>query len=47
MKKKVTIVLDDIILKKLRTKQAKEIARTTKFVSLSSILNTELRKSMK
>jgi len=42
-----TIVLDDEIVKKLRTIQAKQIKTTTKSVSFSSIINQQLRKSLK
>ena len=47
MAKRVTVVIDDEIIKKLRTIQAKQIKTTTKSVSFSSIVNQQLRKSLK
>ncbi len=47
MATRVTIVLDDIILKKLRVKQSKLIKETTKSVSFSRVVNETLRKCMK
>ncbi len=44
---RITIVLDDEIIKKLRIIQAKQIKITTKSVSFSSIVNQQLRKSLK
>jgi len=47
MAKRVTIVLDDEISKKLRIIQAKQVKTATKSVSFSSIVNQQLRKSLK
>jgi hypothetical protein len=47
MSKRVTIVLDDDLLKKLREKQAKLIKESVKSVSFSSVINQILRKSFK
>jgi len=47
MSKRVTIVIDDIILMKLRRKQAQLIKESTKSVSLSRVLNDTLRKCIK
>lgn len=44
---RVTIVLDYEIAKKLRIIQAKQIKTATKSVSFSSIVNQQLRKSLK
>jgi hypothetical protein len=47
MGKRITIVLDDDLVKKLREKQAKLIKETTKSVSFSSVINETLRKGIK
>jgi len=47
MGNRITIVLDNDILKKLREKQSKRIKETTKSVSFSRIVNETLRKSVK
>ena len=47
MSKRITIVLEDDLYKKLRQKQAKLILETTGSVSLSQIFNEMLRKSLK
>ncbi len=47
MGKRVTIVLDDDLVKKLHEKQAKLIKETTKSVSFSSVINQTIRKSIK
>lgn len=47
MSKRVTIVLDDNIDKKVRQLQAKEILKSTSSVSYSSIINNILRKGLK
>jgi len=44
---RITIVLDDELLKKLREKQAKLIKVSPKSVSFSRVLNETLRKSLK
>jgi len=47
MSKRVTIVLDDDLVKKLRIIQSKKISKYNGFISFSSIENDELRKAMK
>ncbi len=47
MAKKITIMLDDGLLKKLHEIQAKQIKQSTKSVSFSQVLNEVLRKSLK
>ncbi len=47
MGKRVTVVLDDNIIKKLREKQAKLIKESTKSVSFSSVINQILRRTIK
>ncbi len=47
MGKRVTVVLDDYIVKKLREKQAKLIKESVKSVSFSRVLNMTLRKCIK
>ena len=47
MSKRVTVMIDDDLDKKLRLLQAKEITKNTKSVSFSSTLNDTLRKSLK
>ena len=47
MGKRITIVLDDDLLKKLREKQAKLIKESIKSVSFSSVVNQTLRKNIK
>ena len=47
MGKRVTIVLDDDLFKKLREKQAKLIKETNESVSFSNIVNTAIRKRIK
>ena len=47
MAKRVTIVLDDVLLMKLRRKQAQLIKESTKSVSFSRVLNETLRKCIK
>ena len=47
MAKRVTIVIDEDLDKKLRSLQAKEITKTTKSVSFSQIINGVLRKNLK
>jgi len=47
MAKRVTIMLDDDLDKKLRLIQAKAIQSTTSSVSFSQILNETLRKHIK
>ena len=45
MKKRVTVVFDEINLKKLREIQVKQIKKTSKTVSFSSVVNQVIRKS--
>ena len=47
MAKRMTVVLDDDILKKLRMKQATAIRTSSKSVSFSKVINTELKQTMK
>lgn len=47
MAKRVTIMLDDDLDKKLRQLQAKMIQETTSSVSFSNVLNETLKKSIK
>ena len=47
MSKRITIILDNDLDKKLRVMQAKEIMKTTKSISFSKILNITIRKSLK
>ncbi len=43
MAKRITVMLDDDNLKKLRLKQAKAIKESSKSVSFSRIINDEIR----
>ncbi len=45
--KRITVVLDDEVVKKLRNIQSKKISKSKKSVSFSSVINEELRKSLK
>ena len=47
MAKRVTIMIDDAIDKKLRLIQAKQIANTNSSVSYSQVLNDSIRKQLK
>ena len=47
MHKRITVVLDDELVKKLRNVQSKKISKSKKSVSFSSVINEELRKSLK
>ncbi len=47
MGKRITILLDDNIFKKLREKHAKLIKESTKSVSFSRVINETLRKGIK
>ncbi len=47
MGQRITIVLDDDLVKKLREKQAKLIKESTKSVSFSRVVNETLRKGIK
>jgi len=44
---RITVVFDDEVVKKLRIIQSKNIAKSKKSVSFSSVVNGELRKSLK
>lgn len=47
MGKRITIVLDDDLVKKLREKQARLIKESVKSVSFSKVVNEILRKGFK
>jgi len=47
MSKRITVVLDDAVVKKLRMIQSKKIAKSKKSVSFSRVINEELRKDLK
>ena len=47
MGKRITIMLDDDLLKKLHEIQAKQIKDSTKSVSFSRVLNEVVRNSLK
>jgi hypothetical protein len=47
MAKRITIMLDDDLLKKLHEIQAKQIKESTKSVSFSHVLNKTIRKNLK
>ena len=47
MGERITIVLDDDLVKKLREKQAKLIKESAKSVSFSSVINQTLHKSVR
>ncbi len=47
MAKRITIMLDDDLVRKLHEIQAKQIKQSTKAVSFSAIINEILRKSLK
>ena len=47
MAKRITIILDDDLRKKLHEIQAKLIKQSTKSVSFSRVLNDVLRKNLK
>jgi len=47
MAKRITIMLDDHLLKKLHEIQAKQIKDSTKSVSFSRVLNEVARKGLK
>ncbi len=44
---RITVVLDEDLVKKLREKQAKLIKESAKYVSFSSVISQTLRKSVK
>ena len=43
MLKRITVMLDDDLIKKLRTKQAKLIKESNQSISLSRVINEHLR----
>jgi predicted transcriptional regulator len=47
MAKRITIMIDDDIDKKLRLIQAKQISKTQSSVSYSSVINEVLRRQLK
>ena len=47
MGKRLTIVLDDEVVKKLRIIQAKKISKSANSVSFSNVINTELQRILK
>ncbi len=47
MAKRITVVLDEKLDKKLRIIQSKKISKSTKHVSFSRVINEELRKALK
>ncbi len=47
MAERITIILDDELLKKLHEIQAKQIKQSSKSVSFSRVLNDTLRKALK
>ena len=47
MAKRITVVLDEKLVKKLRIIQSKMISKSTKHVSFSRVINEELRKALK
>ena len=47
MGRRVTIILDDDLMKKLRERQAKLIKKSTGVVSFSRVLNDALREGFK
>ena len=44
MSRRVTLVLDDDLVKKLRIIQSKKISKSIEHVSFSKVVNDELRK---
>ncbi|MGD8707888.1 MAG: hypothetical protein PVI88_04310 [Nitrosopumilaceae archaeon] len=47
MKKRITIMLDEDLLKKMHEIQAKQIRDSSQSISLSAVLNEILRTSLK
>ena len=47
MGKRITIVLDEDLIKKLRIIQSKKIVKSTTAISFSSVISDELRKALK
>lgn len=47
MARRVSIIMDDDLYKKLQIIQAKQISKTNKSISFSRVLNNALRKQLK
>lgn len=47
MSKRITIILDDDLDRKLRMTQAKQIKESAKAVSFSRVINEQLQKGLK
>ena len=47
MAKRITIMLDDDLVKKLHEIQAKQIKETSESISFSAVLNETIRKKLK
>ena len=47
MSKRITIMLDDDLIKKLRIIQSKKLIKLKESVSFSSVINEELSKAVK
>jgi len=47
MSSRITIVLDDDLIKKLRLRQSKKLEKTNKSVSFSAVINEFLRIGLK
>ncbi|MBA4718113.1 MAG: hypothetical protein HRO68_03035 [Nitrosopumilus sp.] len=47
MGKRITIVLDDDLFKKLRERQSKQIRDSSKSVSFSRVINQTIRKAVR
>jgi len=47
MSKRITISLDDVLIKKLHEKQAKLIKKSAESISFSRVVNETLRKNLK
>ncbi|MFQ5440151.1 MAG: hypothetical protein ACE5DL_01670 [Nitrosopumilaceae archaeon] len=47
MSKRITVMLDEDIIKKLHDIQAKQIRETSKSVSFSKVLNEAVRENLK
>ncbi len=47
MGRRITIVLDEELVKKLRVIQSKMIAQSSSHVSFSKVINEKLRKALK
>ncbi|MCV0393144.1 MAG: hypothetical protein K5790_07660 [Nitrosopumilus sp.] len=47
MAQRITVMLDDEVVKKLRSKQAKKIKETANAISFSAIINDSLKECVK